>query len=208
MRGKFIVIEGLDGSGKGTQTAMLLKYLAAKGRRVYSTAEPTESVTGGLIRDVLSGARQRTSSELAALFMADRVAHNVNPINGIKKTLDAGIDVVCDRYYYSSIAYQAVGEDKQWVIDMNLNCPSILKPDICIFFDVDPESCHERIESGRVYLEIFERDIQQVQAIRERYYEAFELLSGRDNIAVVDAARTPEQVAADVEKIIDKLIED
>ena len=115
---------------------------------------------------------------------------------------------MCDRYYYSSIAYQAVGEDKQWVIDMNLNCPSILKPDICIFFDVDPESCHERIESGRVYLEIFERDIQQVQAIRERYYEAFELLSGRDNIAVVDAARTPEQVAADVEKIIDKLIED
>ena len=47
-----------------------------------------------------------------------------------------------------------------------------------------------------------------MQAIRERYYEAFELLSGRDNIAVVDAVRTPEQVAADVEKIIDKLIED
>ncbi len=205
MRGKFIVIEGLDGSGKGTQAALLIKYLTAKGRKVFQTAEPTESVTGGLIRDVLSGARKRTSSELAALFMADRVAHNVNPVNGIEKTLEAGIDVVCDRYYYSSIAYQAVGEDKQWVVDMNINCPSIRKPDVCIFFDVDPESCRKRLESGRVYLEIFERDIEQVQAIRARYHEAFDLLKESDNIVVVDAARAPEEVAADVEKIVDEL---
>ena len=70
MRGKFIVVEGLDGSGKGTQTALLCAYLKSQGRNVYPTAEPTESVTGGMIRDVLSGARQRTSSELAALFLA------------------------------------------------------------------------------------------------------------------------------------------
>lgn len=85
MRGKFIVVEGLDGSGKGTQTALLCAYLKSQGRNVYPTAEPTESVTGGMIRDVLSGARQRTSSELAALFLADRVAHNMNPVNGIEK---------------------------------------------------------------------------------------------------------------------------
>lgn len=90
MRGKFIVVEGLDGSGKGTQTALLCAYLKSQGRNVYPTAEPTESVTGGMIRDVLSGARQRTSSELAALFLADRVAHNMNPVNGIEKTLEAG----------------------------------------------------------------------------------------------------------------------
>ena len=204
MRGKFIVVEGLDGSGKGTQTALLCAYLKSQGRNVYPTAEPT--VTGGMIRDVLSGARQRTSSELAALFLADRVAHNMNPVNGIEKTLEAGIDVVCDRYYYSSIAYQAVGEDRQWVIDMNLNCPGILKPDICIFFDVDPESCHERIENGRVYLEIFERDPEQINAIRERYYSAFELLKDRDNIVVIDAARDIDSVAADVRKAIDTVI--
>ncbi len=206
MRGKFIVVEGLDGSGKGTQTALLCAYLKSQGRNVYPTAEPTESVTGGMIRDVLSGARQRTSSELAALFLADRVAHNMNPVNGIEKTLEAGIDVVCDRYYYSSIAYQAVGKDRQWVIDMNLNCPGILKPDICIFFDVDPESCHERIENGRVYLEIFERDPEQINAIRERYYSAFELLKDRDNIVVIDAARDIDSVAADVRKAIDTVI--
>ncbi|MEE0063533.1 MAG: hypothetical protein UEY93_00445, partial [Acutalibacteraceae bacterium] len=50
MRGKFIVVEGLDGSGKGTQTALLCAYLKSQGRNVYPTAEPTESVTGGMIR--------------------------------------------------------------------------------------------------------------------------------------------------------------
>ena len=206
MRGKFIVVEGPDGSGKGTQMALLCDYLKSRGRSVYPTAEPTESVTGGMIRDVLSGARQRTSSELTALFLADRVARNLNPVNGIKKTLEAGIDVVCDRYYYSSIAYQAVGEDKQWVIDMNLYCPGIIKPDICIFFDVDPYSCHERIEHGRVYLEIFERDPEQVNAIRERYYSAFELLKDSENIVVIDAARDIDAVAADVRKTVDTII--
>lgn len=207
MRGKFIVIEGLDGSGKGTQISLLLEYLKSKGRKVYATAEPTESVTGGLIRDVLSGARQRTSAELAALFMADRVNHNVNPVNGIEKTLNMGVDVVCDRYYYSSIAYQAVGEDRQWILDMNLNCPSILKPDLCIFFDVDPDSCHERIEKGRVYTEIFERDLSEVQKIRERYYSAFKYLDGREKIEIIDAARTPNEIFESVKVVIDKLYE-
>ena len=205
MRGKFIVVEGLDGSGKGTQINLLLEYLKSKGRKVYATAEPTESVTGGLIRDVLSGARKRTSAELAALFMADRVNHNVNPVNGIQKTLEMGVDVVCDRYYYSSIAYQAMGEDKQWVLDMNLNCPSILKPDLCIFFDVDPDSCHERIEKGRVYTEIFERDLSEVQKIRERYYGAFKYLEQRDNIKVIDAVRAPEEIFESVKIVVDEL---
>lgn len=52
MRGKFIVVEGLDGSGKGTQMALLCDYLKSRGRSVYPTAEPTESVTGGMIRDL------------------------------------------------------------------------------------------------------------------------------------------------------------
>ena len=99
-----------------------------------------------------------------------------------------------------------MSEDRQWVIDMNLNCPEILKPDICIFFDVDPESCRERIENGRVYLEICERDSAQISAIRERYYSAFELLEGRDNIVVIDAARDIDSVAADVRSAVDKIL--
>ena len=75
-RGKFIVFEGLDGSGKSTQLALLEQRMTALGRRVFRTAEPTGRDTGKAIRRALSGAEMRSSSELAALFLADRIAHN------------------------------------------------------------------------------------------------------------------------------------
>ena len=96
MNGKFIVIEGLDGSGKTTQLTALAQNLRALGYAVAETAEPTASTTGGLARDALSGFTPRTGAEIAALFMADRVAHNVNPINGIGKLLSEGRVVLCD----------------------------------------------------------------------------------------------------------------
>lgn len=73
---------------------------AGHGPAVAETAEPTSSTTGGLIRDALCGFTPRTGAEIAALFMADRVAHNVNPVWGIGRMLLEGKDVVCDRYYH------------------------------------------------------------------------------------------------------------
>ena len=90
-RGRFIVFEGIDGAGKTTQIELLAKHLQAAGRRVYRTAEPTESVTGGLLRDALSGVSRRTAAEMAALFTLDRIFHNVNPVNGIEKMLADGV---------------------------------------------------------------------------------------------------------------------
>ena len=98
-RGRFIVFEGIDGAGKTTQIELLTRSLQASGRRVYRTAEPTESVSGGLLRDALAGISKRTPSEMAALFVLDRIFHNTNPVNGIGAMLAQGIDVICDRYY-------------------------------------------------------------------------------------------------------------
>ena len=80
-RGRFIVFEGIDGAGKTTQIELLEKRLQKMGRAVYRTAEPTESVSGGLLRDALAGVSKRSACELAALFTLDRIFHNVNPVN-------------------------------------------------------------------------------------------------------------------------------
>lgn len=197
MNGKFIVIEGLDGSGKTTQLHALAANLRALGRTVAETAEPTTNATGGLIRDALSGYTPRTGAEIAALFMADRVAHNVNPVNGIQKQLADGRDVLCDRYYYSSLAYQGTVTDPEWVYHINIDCPEIRKPDLCIFLDLSDEECLRRMEQGRSYREIYENE-NSLLAVRRRYYEIFRRLEHRDNICIIDAARTPEEVAADV----------
>lgn len=205
-RGLFIVIEGVDGSGKTTQSELLSAYLRGLGRKVHHTAEPTATGLGGMVRDGLGAEHPRTSDELAAMFLADRVAHNVSQKSGIRQYVEGGTDVVCDRYYYSSIAYQGVDGSLEWVADMNLNCPSIMKPDICIFIDLDPEKCLEHIRAGRSHFEIYEENAAVISETRRRYGIVFNMLAGRDNIVIVDGARSREEVFADIRAAVKKLL--
>ena len=203
-KGRFIVFEGIDGAGKSTQIELLASHLQSQGRRVYRTAEPTESVTGGLLRDALGGVSRRTACEMAALFVLDRIFHNVNPVNGIEKMLADGVDVICDRYYYSSLAYQGSLTDPEWVKDMNLSCPEIRRPDICIFLDLTPEQSMERISRGRVTKEIYETE-EQLTRVRNRFLSVIDSLSTRDNIQTVNAARPIEDIHAEIRRIVDEL---
>ncbi len=205
-KGKLIVFEGLDGSGKGTQIKLLADEMKKEGRTVYLTAEPTSSSTGGMIRDVLGGFVKRDAYELSALFLADRIFHNVNPKNGIKQFLEQGIDVLCDRYYYSSLAYQGIDADLDWVMELNLGCRKIIRPDLCIFLDVDIDSCDERIEKNRLEREIYENKSTQ-EKIRKRFFEVFEKLGKEENIKIIDAARDICEVSADIIKIYHDLKE-
>lgn len=205
MAGRFIVLEGLDGSGKSTQIARLAQSLRARGRRVHCTAEPTDSATGGLIRDTLRGNCRRSGAELGALFLTDRIAHNVNPVWGFQRLLKEDWDVICDRYYYSSFAYQGLSTDLEWVMDMNLKCPEIGKPDLCVFLDVDYKKCKERLDRDRASLEIFEQDPEQMNATRQLFFSVFQRLEGRENIQIVDANDTPDQVAAKIFALVEQL---
>ena len=205
-KGKLIVFEGLDGSGKGTQIQLLADEMKKEGRTVYLTAEPTFSSTGGMIRDVLGGFVKRDAYELSALFLADRIFHNVNPKNGIAQFLEKGIDVLCDRYYYSSLAYQGIDADLDWVMNLNLGCREIIRPDLCIFLDVDIDSCDKRIEKNRLEREIFENKSTQ-KKIRKRFFEVFEKIGAEENIKIVDAARSISEVSADILNIYHHLKE-
>ncbi len=192
-RGRFIVFEGIDGAGKTTQIEYLRQVLSRQGRKVYCTAEPTESVTGGLLREALCGLHKRTAGEMAALFVTDRIFHNVNPTNGIEKMLSDGIDVICDRYYYSSLAYQGSETDYEWVRAMNLECPEIRRPDLCIFLDLTPEQSMERISRGRVTQEIYE-NAERLERVRQTFYAVFKSLEKTENIAIINAYGTVERV--------------
>ena len=203
-RGRFIVFEGIDGAGKTTQIELLAKHLRAEGRSVYCTAEPTESVSGGLLRDALAGVTRRTVCEMAAMFVFDRINHNVNPVNGIQKMLADGFDVICDRYYYSSMAYQGSGTDPEWVSNMNLNCPEIMRPDVCIFLDLTPEQSMARINRGRATQEIYENE-EKLTQVRNQFYRVFEQLRERDNIQIVDAYRSVEEIHTDIVNLANQI---
>ena len=202
-KGRFIVFEGIDGAGKTTQIRLLEKYLRDLGHAVYCTAEPTESVSGGLLRDALSGISKRSACEMAALFTLDRIFHNVNPVSGIERMLNDGFDVICDRYYYSSMAYQGSETDAEWVKSMNLACPEIRRPDLCVFLDLTPEESMARIDGGRATKEIYE-NAEKLRAVRDKFYRVFEELKGTENVRIVNAARSIEEIHAEIVSLMEE----
>ncbi len=201
-RGRFIVFEGIDGSGKTTQTERLLAHLRAEGREVVLTAEPTGLPTGRALREALSGKVKKSECEMAALFVEDRIAHNNDPEMGIRALLSRGVDVICDRYYYSTLAYQGQSTDYAWVKGMNLDCPDILRPDLCIYLDLLPRESLKRIRRGRDAVEIYENE-ETLARVRDTFLRVIDDLREHDRIAVVNAARTPEEIAAEIATLVD-----
>ena len=193
-QGKFIVFEGIDGCGKSTQIAMLKQALTDMGRAVTQTAEPTDKDTGRMLREALAGRIRRTPFEMAALFTLDRIVHNT-AADGIENTLAQGVDVLSDRYYYSSLAYQGSLCDYGWVKDMNVNCPAIRRPDLCIFLDIPPKEALRRIGKRGAAKEIYEKE-ETLTLFRGTFLRVFEDLG--DNVAIIDASGTPDEVAAGV----------
>lgn len=198
-RGRFIVFEGIDGAGKTTQIELLEAYLKNQGKQVLRTAEPTDSPIGRMLRDALSGKTSRTVCELAALFTLDRVSHNAE----IEQALASGKDVICDRYYYSTIAYQGGETDEGWVRDMNLNCPEIRRPDLCIFLDLSPEESMARITRRNATLEIFETR-EKLERIRAQFHRVLRELP-EENVHIVDAARPIEAIQADIRRLAETI---
>ena len=195
MAGKFIVFEGIDGAGKTTQAKLLAQRLTDLGKCVFLTAEPTDLESGRELRRILGGEEKKSDCEIAALFALDRIAHNKDRQKGIEKMLESGYDVICDRYYYSSLAYQGPVTDYEWVKSLNLNCPDIRHPDLCIFLDLTPEQSLERISKGREKLEIFE-NLETLTRVRDSFFKVIVDLD--DNVAVLDAYRSPDDIAEDI----------
>lgn len=204
--GKFIVIEGLDGSGKSSQIELLKSELVTRGEKVHVTAEPTNFETGAYLRRILENSLEKDINLQAALFLADRIEHNTHPEHGIKKYLDDGYTVICDRYYYSSLAYQGKNPNSnyEWVLNLNLDCKMIEKPDLCIFLDVNPETCKNRIDVNRDRVELYEKSAVQMNSIRTGFIEVFDHLKNEynHNIVIIDANNNINNVSKEIVKYV------
>ena len=198
----FIVFEGIDGCGKSTQLKMLCDKLSALGRRPLPTAEPTDTATGKMLRRALSGEDPRTAAEMAALFTLDRIHHNKGA-GGIDECLAKGFDVISDRYYYSSLAYQGSLTDYEWVRRMNCDCPEIRTPDLCIFLDMSPQAALSRIGKRGEAKEIYEKE-ETLTLFRATFMRVFDSLD--DRVVIVDAEGTPDEVAQRVFKAVEPLL--
>ena len=192
-KGIFIVIEGLDGSGKTTQAKLLSKKLE-KTHNVLLTAEPSLGKIGSFIREDCLYEETRLPIEAEALlFAADRIEHMHNEV---KPALDQGKLVICDRYIYSSLAYQgSAGLSLDWIKTINARA---LQPDFSIFIDVSPEKVIERLQRKKSVMETLEIQ-QRVREVYLQYIKKGELIR-------VDGDKPKDSVANELYEKISTLL--
>lgn len=193
-KNKFIVFEGIDGSGKSTQVKLLSKKLQQEGYKVYSTFEPTDNKIGKLIREIFTGQIEADHRTIAALFAADRLDHLLNKQNGILKKLEEGYTVICDRYYFSSYAYHGTHMDIDWVIKSNELSAQLLKADLTIFINIEPEISMQRVLQNREQIELYET-LENLSKVRDKYFEAFEKLKSVEEIFITEGDKNADFIA-------------
>lgn len=114
--------------------------------------------------------------------------------------------MICDRYYYSSLAYQGKSGvcDFDWVLGLNLNCDRIRKPDICFFLDVNPNTCKKRIDETRDNVELYEKSAELMQKTRNGFLEVLDLLEKKyeHNIVRIDANDSIDNISKEIMKYV------
>ena len=182
-KGVFICIEGLDGSGKTTQAQLLTESLSKNYNAVY-TAEPSQGKIGTFIRDCCLYEEKRLPTEAEALlFAADRIEHIQTEVI---PALSEGKLVICDRYIFSSLAYQgSAGLSLAWIKTINARA---LQPDFCVLIDVSPEHVLERLQRKKSVMETL--DIQK--KVREIYLKFVE----EGELILIDGDK-PKEIVAD-----------
>lgn len=204
-KGIFIAFEGIDGSGKSTQIRLLADYLRKMEVAFYTTMEPTDSPIGSMIHQIMTGRMHADPKVIAALFTADRLDHLLNEVNGIARRIDEGTTVIMDRYYLSSYAYQSVDLPLEWLIHANEPAKEIMRPDVNIFIDIEPELAMERILGNRYQKELFEEQ-SRLERVRRNYLDVFDRLQGEEQVVLIDGNRSQEAVAEDIRSTVMKYL--
>jgi dTMP kinase len=192
-KGAFIVIEGLDGSGKTTQAKILAARLRRSHRAVY-TQEPSGGKIGAFIRNyILYGANRPPIIVEALLFAADRIDHVQNEV---QPALSKGFIVVSDRYVYSSLAYQgSAGLSLDWIEAINQHA---LQPDLALFIDVNPELVLRRLKRRKSVMENLETQ-RRVREIYQKFVDKGDLMR-------INGDKTKNEVAEEVFAAVTKFL--
>ena len=139
---------------------------------------------------------------MSTMFVLDRIAHNTDSEIGIIPLCEQGKVVISDRYYYSTLAYQGHTTDYEWVKKMNLLCPEIKRPDLCIYLDLLPEQSLKRINARNEQVEIYE-NLEKLTKVRNTFLSVIEdLKRDGEKIFIVNAARTISEIANEIFDIV------
>jgi dTMP kinase len=190
--GRFIVLEGIDGSGTTTQAARLVASLRAAGHDVVGTREPSDGPLGLVLRQALTRRLVGLSDRaLALLFAADRLDHLASVV---EPALEEGKVVVSDRYVLSSLAYQGMRMPLRWVEGLN----AAARPaDLTLYLAVDPRTAARRRQGRGGTAELFDADEVQ-RAVARAYARVVRKHARAQRVVRVDGRASADEVAREI----------
>ena len=119
--------------------------------------------------------------------------------------MDEGYSVITDRYYFSSYAYHSVHMDMDWVIQANALSAQLLRPDLNIYIDIDPETSISRLHAGRNHFELYET-IGNLKLVRNKYLEVIKKLEHEEKTVIIDGNQPADAVAAAIWNAVSTLL--
>jgi dTMP kinase len=163
-RGLFITLEGGDGSGKSTQSALLAQWLEGQGRTIVPTREPGGTDLGTELREIILHRRGYIAPRAEALLYAADRAHHI--ATKVRPALERGEVVLQDRYLDSSVAYQGAGRvlDGTEIRELSLWAAEGLLPDLTILLDLDETVSRTRLDGARTQYDRLEEEKQDFHA--------------------------------------------
>ncbi|MBX3104501.1 MAG: dTMP kinase [Microbacteriaceae bacterium] len=197
MRGLFITFEGGDGSGKTTQSELLVEWLEKQGRTVLTTREPGGTELGEELREIVLHSRGHITPKSEALIYAADRAHHI--ATKVRPAIERGEVVVQDRYLDSSVAYQgaARGLGTQEVRRISLWAVDQLLPDLTILLDLDENSGLARLPGSRTRFDRLEAEQSEFhRVVRSAYLEL--AAAEPERFLVLDATKPIDQLSEQI----------
>jgi len=197
--GRFIVLEGIDGAGTTTQTALLAQRLKSQGAVVRTTREPSDGPVGVVIRQILAGRIVGAGglapgwATMALLFAGDRMDHVESEIEPFVR--QGGV-IISDRYDASSLAYQSVSSGRggadavEWIRSLNRYAR---RPELTIVLDIAPEVAAARREARGEAAQLYEQN--EVQRALSVFYKDLQRHIPNDRVLVIDGLGSIEAVS-------------
>lgn len=205
MSGLFITFEGGDGSGKSTQSRLLVAWLRAEGHTVVTSREPGGTELGAELREIILHRRGYIAPRAEALLYAADRAHNVATV--VRPAIDRGEIVVQDRYLDSSVAYQGAGRvlDAGEVRDLSLWAGEGLLPDLTVLLDLDVVVGRARLTADD---KIFDRLEAEANEFHSRVRAGFAQLAAAEpkRFLVLDATRERDNLAIAIRSAVLQLL--
>lgn len=197
LKGKFVVVEGLEGAGKSTAIATVKQYLQQKGHDVVCSREPGGTPLAESLRTLVKQVQQNEVVAPQTELLLMYAARMQLLVNVIQPALNAGKWVLGDRHDMSSRAYQGGGRqlDETFINQLRLAVLGQLTPDLTLYLDIDPAIGLQRARARGELDRIEQEQLAFFQRTRQKYLQ---IAGSEPNISVIDAGQPLEQVQADI----------